>query len=154
MNRPPGNFGRIIAEEGKKHPLCDREQRLRLFEKRDFPQAIEVERDLPYDNIDTAVAYRNSRTPDDLIYEAALINPSAETRLANIFRKACFRRFRRAFETPFNLIPEARLCLRTQRGPVQPEGTRLYIAASGLRLSARMRPPIATKQAPATRSIQ
>jgi len=83
-----------------------------------------------------------------------LINPSAEARLANIFRKACFRRFRRAFETPFNLIPEARLCLRTQRGPVQPEGTRLYIAASGLRLSARMRPPIATKQAPATRSIQ
>lgn|SRR5690606_4352211 len=77
-----------------------------------------------------------------------------EARLANIFRKACFRRFRRAFETPFNLIPEARLCLRTQRGPVQPEGTRLYIAASGLRLSARMRPPIATKQAPATRSIQ
>mgnify|MGYP006976729676 CR=1 FL=1 len=27
----PGNFGRIIAEEGEKHPLWDREQRLELF---------------------------------------------------------------------------------------------------------------------------
>jgi hypothetical protein len=36
VNWPPGNFGRIIAEEGKKHPLWDREQRLRLFEKREI----------------------------------------------------------------------------------------------------------------------
>ena len=34
---------------------------------------------------------------------------AGEARLADIFRKAGFTRFRRAFETPFNLILEARL---------------------------------------------
>lgn len=34
---------------------------------------------------------------------------AGETRLADVFRKAGFTRFRRAFETPFNLILEARL---------------------------------------------
>jgi 2-polyprenyl-3-methyl-5-hydroxy-6-metoxy-1,4-benzoquinol methylase len=34
---------------------------------------------------------------------------AGEARLADVFRKAGFTRFRRAFETPFNLILEARL---------------------------------------------
>ena len=33
---------------------------------------------------------------------------AGETRLADVFRKAGFTRFRRAAETPFNLILEAR----------------------------------------------
>ena len=34
---------------------------------------------------------------------------AGEARLADVFRKAGFTRFRRAFETPFNLVLEARL---------------------------------------------
>lgn len=34
---------------------------------------------------------------------------AGEARLAEVFRKAGFTRFRRAFETPFNLVLEARL---------------------------------------------
>ena len=34
---------------------------------------------------------------------------AGEARLADVFRKAGFTRFRRAAETPFNLILEARL---------------------------------------------
>ncbi len=34
---------------------------------------------------------------------------AGESRLAGVFRKAGFTRFRRAMETPFNLILEARL---------------------------------------------
>jgi len=34
---------------------------------------------------------------------------AGESRLKDVFRQAGFTRFRRAFETPFNLILEARL---------------------------------------------
>ena len=34
---------------------------------------------------------------------------AGEARLADVFRKAGFTHFRRAFETPFNLVLEARL---------------------------------------------
>jgi hypothetical protein len=34
---------------------------------------------------------------------------AGEARLADVFHKAGFTRFRRAFETPFNLVLEARL---------------------------------------------
>lgn len=34
---------------------------------------------------------------------------AGEARLADVFRKADFTRFRRALETPFNLVLEARL---------------------------------------------
>src|SRR3546814_14059859 len=39
---------------------------------------------------------------------------AGEARLAEVFRKAGFTRFRRARETPFNLILEARLCLQSR----------------------------------------
>lgn len=79
----PGNFGRIIGELGEKHPLWEREQKLESFRKQRFSsKPSRLSATFYTDNIDTAVAYRDSRTPGDFIYEVVLVDPSANTHRA------------------------------------------------------------------------
>ncbi|SSC68020.1 unnamed protein product [Ciceribacter selenitireducens ATCC BAA-1503] len=42
-------------------------------------------------------------------FRVSPLRPAAGARLADVFRKAGFTRFRRALETPFNLVLEAKL---------------------------------------------
>lgn len=81
----PGNFGRIIAHQGQQHPLWEREQKLEAFRNKRFShKPSRLNATFHTDNIDTAVAYRDSRTPGDFIYEVELVDPSANTHRACI----------------------------------------------------------------------